>query len=294
MTTRPSSRRPAPVRLIAGFALTVVTLALWSPAVLATGPSAATETYKYQDPYGNWRTMTVPAGMAKYYYSAQGRKPPEEAKPKVAVVVPATACPPCTSTPVKADAKTSDAPKVARLQDHPGLHTLKDVIGQAASVTGVDRFLISAVIAIESGFQKDARSPKGALGLMQLMPQTAISLVSVKNIETALVDPATNVGAGARHLKRLIDMYPGRLDLALAAYNAGEGSVAKYAGIPPFAETQAYVRNVMALYQLYEAAYAATHPPAQKPGRATAVRASVTPTTAWARSMQVVTSAEVR
>jgi soluble lytic murein transglycosylase-like protein len=262
---------------------------------LAAGPSAPTETYKYQDPFGNWRTMTVPAGMAKYYYSAQNRKPPEEPKAKVAALVPTAACPPCTSTPVKVEAPSTNAPKVARLQDHPGLHTLKDVIGQAATVTGVDRFLISAVIAIESGFQKDARSPKGALGLMQLMPQTAVSLVSVKNnIETALVDPATNVGAGARHLKRLIDMYPGRLDLALAAYNAGEGSVAKYAGIPPFAETQAYVRNVMALYQLYEAAYAATHPPAQKPGRATASRGSATPPSTWARSIQVVTSAEVR
>jgi hypothetical protein len=233
--------------------------------------------------------MTVPAGMAKYYYSAQGRKPPEEPKAKVAVLVPNAACPPCTSTPVKVDSPTTDAPKVARLQDHPGLHTLKDVIGQAATVT------ISAVIAIESGFQKDARSPKGALGLMQLMPQTAVSLVSVKNIETALVDPATNVGAGARHLKRLIDMYPGRLDLALAAYNAGEGSVAKYAGIPPFAETQAYVRNVMALYQLYEAAYAATHPPVQKPGRATTTaRGSATPPSTWARSIHVVTAADVR
>jgi hypothetical protein len=204
--------------------------------------------------------MTVPEGMAKVYYAAQKRKSPDEPKPVAAV----PGCPPCASTPVKAAADADAAPKIARLQDHPGLHTLRDVIGQAATVSGVDRFLISAVIAIESGFQKDARSPKGALGLMQLMPQTAVSLVSVKNIETALVDPATNVGAGARHLRRLIDMYPGRLDLALAAYNAGEGAVAKYAGIPPFAETQAYVRKVMALHQLYEAAYIASKPVASK------------------------------
>jgi len=88
---------------------------------------------------------------------------------------------------------------------------------------------------------------------MQLMPATAAPLLSVDDVERALVDPATNVQAGSRHLRRLIDRYPGRLDLALAAYNAGEGAVRKYDAVPPYAETQAYVKNVTALYEQYKA-----------------------------------------
>jgi len=88
---------------------------------------------------------------------------------------------------------------------------------------------------------------------MQLMPSTAASVLAVDDIERALVDPATNVRAGSRHLRRLIDQYPGRLDLALAAYNAGEGAVRKYDAVPPYAETQAYVRDVTALYERYKA-----------------------------------------
>ena len=84
---------------------------------------------------------------------------------------------------------------------------------------------------------------------MQLMPATAATLLTVDNMERALVDPATNVRLGSRHLRRLLDQYPGRLDLALAAYNAGEGAVSKYDGVPPYAETQQYVRAVTALYQ---------------------------------------------
>lgn len=113
----------------------------------------------------------------------------------------------------------------------------------------MDRALLTAVIAVESGFRSDARSPKGALGLMQLMPATAATLLAADDIERALVDPATNVKAGSSLLRRLIDQYPNRLDLALAAYNAGEGAVRKYDAVPPYAETQQYVRNVTALYQ---------------------------------------------
>ncbi|MGE8636479.1 MAG: lytic transglycosylase domain-containing protein, partial [Achromobacter piechaudii] len=126
------------------------------------------------------------------------------------------------------------------------------LIERAAKDSGVDRALLTAVIAIESGFRSDARSPKGALGLMQLMPSTAAAVLAVDDIERALVDPATNVQAGSRHLRRLIDQYPGRLDLALAAYNAGEGAVRKYDAVPPYAETQAYVRDVTALYEHYK------------------------------------------
>ncbi len=116
----------------------------------------------------------------------------------------------------------------------------------------MDRALLTAVIAIESGFRSRCALAQGALGLMQLMPSTAASVLAVDDIERALVDPATNVQAGSRHLRRLIDQYPGRLDLALAAYNAGEGRCASTDAVPPYAETQAYVRDVTALYERYK------------------------------------------
>ncbi|MYZ42372.1 lytic transglycosylase domain-containing protein [Schauerella aestuarii] len=202
----------------------------------------ANDTYRYKDPFGRWRTMIVPTGMAKHYKAAQMR-----AAARLGTTDRCSAC----GAGGLVDSPEATAARMAQLQAHPGLAGFHNVIGQASKDSGVDRALISAVIAIESGFRKDARSPKGALGLMQLMPGTAVALINARDIQTALLDPATNVGAGARHLRRLLDQYPGRMDLALAAYNAGEGAVARYDGIPPYAETQAYVRNVTALYRSY-------------------------------------------
>jgi len=100
---------------------------------------------------------------------------------------------------------------------------------------------VEAVIRVESGFKPGAVSPKGAQGLMQLMPATA-AMLGVRNA----FDPRENVEGGVRHLRYLIDRYAGNLPLVLAAYNAGEGAVAQYGGIPPYPETQQYVRKVMA------------------------------------------------
>lgn len=205
------------------------------------GAEPAQELYHYQDPFGKWRTLTVAPGMAQRYYTAQKRDAPGAGK----------SCPACQALPGPTPDQTV-ALQVVRLQAHPGRHDLQQVIGKAAQTSGLDQSLIGAVIAIESGFRQDARSPKGALGLMQLMPRTAQGLIDTPDVEAALVDPGVNVAAGTRHLRRLVDKYPGRLELALAAYNAGEGAVARYDGIPPYQETQAYVRNVMALYRLYD------------------------------------------
>jgi soluble lytic murein transglycosylase-like protein len=116
-------------------------------------------------------------------------------------------------------------------------------IVMAAARHNVDPNLVRAVVKVESNFNSNAVSRKGAMGLMQLMPSTARSL-KVNNP----FDPDQNVDAGVRHLKQLLENYGGNVDLTLAAYNAGSGAVARSAGIPHFAETQNYVRRITNLY----------------------------------------------
>jgi len=116
-------------------------------------------------------------------------------------------------------------------------------IRQAAERYGVEARLVEAVIGVESGFNPWAVSRKGAQGLMQLMPQTAASL-GVRN----LFNPGQNIEGGVRYLRYLLDRYPRNLPLALAAYNAGAQAVDWYRGIPPYLETQQYVRRVLNFY----------------------------------------------
>ncbi|GAB6270663.1 MAG: lytic transglycosylase domain-containing protein [Smithella sp.] len=121
------------------------------------------------------------------------------------------------------------------------------IITQAAAKFNLDAALIKAVIKAESNFNHKAVSRAGAKGLMQLMPQTASSL----NVDDVF-HPGNNIEGGARYLRYLLNLYRGNLTLALAAYNAGEGAVAKYNyGVPPYRETQNYVRRVLALYESY-------------------------------------------
>jgi len=121
---------------------------------------------------------------------------------------------------------------------------LRRLVAESAKRHGLDPGLVLAVAAVESGLRPEVVSPKGAQGLMQLMPATASAL----GVEDAF-DPAQNLDAGARHLGELLTLYGGDLGRALAAYNAGEGAVARHGGIPPFAETRAYVRKVLRRYQ---------------------------------------------
>jgi soluble lytic murein transglycosylase-like protein len=126
---------------------------------------------------------------------------------------------------------------------------LSPMIDEAAHVTDLDSALLMAVIDVESGGNPQAVSPKGATGLMQLMPRTG-----ERHGAFNLFDPRQNVAAGARYLKQLIGQF-GELPLALAAYNAGEGAVQKYGGqIPPYAETMSYVPKVIARYAWYREA----------------------------------------
>ncbi|WP_315760388.1 lytic transglycosylase domain-containing protein [Sphingomonas sp. Y38-1Y] len=125
-------------------------------------------------------------------------------------------------------------------------------IFRTAAAYKVDPLFLHAIIATESAGNPKAVSYVGARGLMQIMPATGRGL-GVQPV--ALFDPAVNVDAGARHLKRLQKRYGRNFDLILGAYNAGEGAVARYGNrVPPYAETQAYVRKVMSRYQGYRQA----------------------------------------
>jgi hypothetical protein len=119
----------------------------------------------------------------------------------------------------------------------------QDEIKEIAGRYGLSPGLVESVIRVESAFNASAVSRKGAQGLMQLMPQTATSL-GVRNA----FDPKQNIEGGVRHLRYLIDRYPGNLPLALAAYNAGAGAVDTYRGIPPYPETQDYVRKILQIH----------------------------------------------
>jgi hypothetical protein len=119
-----------------------------------------------------------------------------------------------------------------------------ELIATAASRYGIDAELISSVMEVESHFDPKAISPKNARGLMQLLPETAARL-GVTNI----FDPQQNIDAGTRYLKELLQLYNNDLTLALAAYNAGPDKVQKYGDVPPYRETQSYVKQVKRKYQ---------------------------------------------
>lgn len=126
---------------------------------------------------------------------------------------------------------------------NPSKTQIMNIISKVSQKYGVDEKLVQAVIRQESGFNPKATSHCGAMGLMQLMPATAKGL-GVKDA----YNPIQNVEGGVKHLKGLLARYNGNLVLALAAYNAGGGNVDKYGGVPPFKETQNYVKSILGSY----------------------------------------------
>jgi soluble lytic murein transglycosylase-like protein len=122
--------------------------------------------------------------------------------------------------------------------------SLRELAAEAARRYGIDPALVLAVVDVESAFRPRAVSPKGAQGLMQLMPGTAREL----GVQDPF-DPGQNLDGGARHLRALLNKYQGDLEKALAAYNAGAGAVERHGGVPPYAETREYVRKVLGKYR---------------------------------------------
>ncbi len=158
-------------------------------------------------------------------------------------------------TPRAVAVPTQKAKLLAFFDVSPAYKSIKHLMRESAQTHGVEYELLQAIIATESGFDAQAVSPRGAIGLMQVMPATAerygVRGDARMSLERRLADPRTNIGAGTRYLRDLMRRYPGQLDLVLAAYNAGEGAVQR-AGhkVPNFRETQNYVRTVTQLYTL--------------------------------------------
>ncbi|WP_427310486.1 lytic transglycosylase domain-containing protein [Cupriavidus sp. H39] len=141
--------------------------------------------------------------------------------------------------------------------NHPNIKTVEPLIHQIAGKQDVDPALVKAVMAVESGFNPAAVSPKGAIGLMQVIPDTGarfgVSADARRTVEQKLADPRTNITAGVRYLSWLMQQFPNNLELVLAAYNAGEGAVQRYNNrIPPYPETRQYVSTVLQFYRLYQ------------------------------------------
>ena len=141
--------------------------------------------------------------------------------------------------PAQADADT-EGDEVPRTLE--AATPFAEIISALSEAHGVDPVLVSALIKVESGYRPRARSRKGAMGLMQLMPSTAREY-KVRNP----FEPRANIEAGIKHLKSLIDRFDSSVELALAAYNAGEGAVKKFNGIPPYRETRNYVTRILGI-----------------------------------------------
>ncbi len=196
--------------------------ALLAPAALFPGEAAA-DIYQYTDAEGTVHFTNRPSGdkpYKLYLRSTEGRK----------------SSAPCV-TPVPPSDRSLDR------------FTRYDTwIRQAATLYQIPEELVRAVIKVESDYDARAVSGVGAQGLMQLMPQTGLRM----QVRDAF-DPRENIFGGTRYLRVLANVFNGDLQMTIAGYNAGEGAVAKYGGIPPYAETQAYVVHVLSYYRRYRA-----------------------------------------
>ena len=147
------------------------------------------------------------------------------------------------TTRVNAQIYSNTAANVSEQKDYSSKTKIKELISRVSQKHGIDEKLVNALVKQESGFNPAAKSKVGAMGLMQLMPATAKGL-GVTNP----MDPEQNVEGGVKYLKSMLDKYNGNIILALAAYNAGPGAVDKYDGVPPYKETQNYVKSILSSY----------------------------------------------
>lgn len=160
-------------------------------------------------------------------------------------------------TPALAASSAPQKRLLALFEKSPDYAVVNRHLRDASQRHGLAYELLAAIMAAESGFNRNAVSPKGAIGLMQLMPATAerfgVKPVASQPVAKRLLDPAVNIDAGARYLRYLFNLFSNDLSLVLAAYNAGEGAVQRAGGkIPNFPETQQYVKTVVQLHQLLQ------------------------------------------
>ena len=197
---------------------------LFGALCVAVAPSAVADIYSYTDADGVIHFTNKPAGDPRYklYLRTSGAK-----------------------KKARRDAVSAVAPSDRTIERFTRFDT---VVRQAATLYQIPEALIRAVIKVESDYDPRAVSHAGASGLMQLMPQTAMRM-QVRDI----FDPQQNIMGGTRYLRVLANHFNGDLELTIAGYNAGEGAVLRYGGIPPYEETQDYVLRVLHYYHRYRA-----------------------------------------
>jgi soluble lytic murein transglycosylase-like protein len=166
------------------------------------------------------------------------------------------------------DAEFEQSAIFRRVDGHPNVQRYEPLLARYAKVHGLDLALVKAVVAVESAYEPDAVSSKGAIGLMQVIPDTAerygVTGDAGRTVEQKLRDPAINVSIGTRYLRDLLQMFANDLPLALAAYNAGEATVQRFANrVPPYPETEAFVKLVDQFYTLYRPPPPAPRTPAR-------------------------------
>ena len=247
------------MKLFARFAFALTALAL-----LASQPARA-DVYGYIDENGlaHFASERVDDRYVLFMKGAAvaGKADKADEKADTAIALPATELPDADAylNASKRDALDNAGMRqrlVRAVLQHPNVPTVEPLIRQAASKHGIDPALVKAVIAAESGFNPQAVSPKGAIGLMQVIPDTGarygVTGDARRTAAQKLADPKTNITTGVRYLSDLLRMFSGNLELVLAAYNAGEGAVQKHGNdIPPYAETQNYVKTVLQFYRYY-------------------------------------------
>ena len=208
-------------------------------SIAASGPAPAVPSAS-GTPSVSWTTTTIQAQKMSLPPSPQTERPVKAELTASASIKVRPSVPDASKTISAVSVKSTTA-AIDRVK------TYDAIIAQTADSVGVDANLLKAMIVEESGAKENARSPRNAKGLMQLIDTTAESM-GVKNVW----DPHQNIEGGARYLKQQLQKFNGNVSLALASYNAGPGNVERYNGIPPFRETQNYVKRVMKMFTAFQ------------------------------------------